>query len=102
MSINTQLQLFRYLKGTYLEPIIERSVYHKRRKKLFTYTKSIRKRLSEKFAQFTSVFVIDSIPTPICKHSRAGRSNICSTYEIQPSFGHCATQKSKYYGLNFM
>lgn len=98
MSINIELQLFRHLKGTYLESTIERSVYNKRRKKLFGYTEAIRKRLSEKFAEFTDVFVVDSMPTPICKYARAGRSNICSTYDIQPTFGHCASQKTKYFG----
>jgi len=101
MSINTELQLFRYLKGTYLEYMIERSVYNKRRKKLFGYTESIRKCISEMFAEFTDVFVVDSMPTPICKYVRAGRSNICSTYDIQPTFGHCASQKNKYFGYKF-
>jgi hypothetical protein len=99
MSINTELQLFRCLKGTYLESMIERSVYNKRRKKLFEYTESIRKRLSETFTQFTNVFVLDSMPTPICKYARAGRSGICSTNDIQPSFGYCAAQKSSYFGF---
>ena len=90
MSINTELQLFRYLKGTYLESMIERSVYNKRRKKLFDYTESIRKCISQMFAEFTDVFVVDSMPTPICRYARAARSNICSTYDIKPTFGHCA------------
>ena len=59
MSISTELQLFIYLKGTYLEDKIERSVYNKRRRELFDYTEKIRKRLSEKFAEFTDVFVVD-------------------------------------------
>lgn len=101
MSINTELQLFRYLKGTCLEPMIERSTYNKRRKKLFDYTESIRKRISQMFANFTDVFVLDSMPSPICKYARAGRSNICSTYNIQPSFGYSASQKSKYFGYKF-
>lgn len=98
MSINTELQLFRCLKGTYLEAMIERSVYNKRRRKLFDYTEAIRKRLSEMFSHFTDAFIVDSKPTPICNYARAGRSAICSTYEIQPSFGYCAAQKSNYYG----
>ncbi len=101
MSINTELQLFCYLKGTYLEPMIERSVYNKRLKKLFDYTEAIRKCISQKFTEFTDVFVVDSMPTPICKYSRAKRSNICSTYDIQPTFGRCASQKSKYFGYKF-
>lgn len=79
MSINTELHLFRCLKGTYLESMIERSNYNKRRKKLFDYTEAIRKHLSEKFARFTDVFVVDSMPTPICKYARAKRGSICST-----------------------
>ena len=37
----------------------------------------------------------------ICKYARARDSTICSTYEIQPSFGYCAWQKSKYFGYKF-
>ena len=98
MSINTELQLFRAIKGTYLEGRIERSVYNKRRRRLFDYMEAIRKRLSGAFAQFTDVFVLDSMPTPICRYARAGRSGICATYAIQPSYGYCASQKSRYYG----
>lgn len=98
MSINTELQLFRCLKGTYIEPMIERSVYNKRRKKLFNYLEAIRKRISESFTQFTDVFIVDSFPTPICQYSRAGRSNICATEQIKPTRGYCASQKSKYFG----
>lgn len=98
MSINTELQLFRCLKGTYLQTMIERSVYNKRRRKLFGYTEAIRKRISEMFSNFTDAFIVDSKPTPICNYARAGRSSICSTDQIQPSFGYCASQKSNYYG----
>jgi len=98
MSINTELQLFRCLKGTYLQTMIERSVYNKRRRKLFGYTEAIRKRISEMFSNLTDAFIVDSKPTPICNYARAGRSSICSTDEIQPSFGYCASQKSNYYG----
>ena len=35
ISINTEVQLFRCLKGSYLETKIERSVYNKRRRELF-------------------------------------------------------------------
>lgn len=99
MSINTELQLFRAIKATVLERKIERSVYNKRRRKLFDYTEKIRKRLSEKFSDFTDVFVVDSTPLEICKFARANRCKICSTFQIQPSFGYCAAQKSKYFGF---
>lgn len=101
MSINTELQLFRYLKSSYLETMIERSTYNKRRRKLFDYTEKIRKRISKMFAHFTDVFVLDSMPSPICKYARAGRSSICSTQDIKPSFGYNASQKIRYFGFKF-
>jgi hypothetical protein len=98
MSLNSELQLFRYIQDTELEGQIERSVYNKRKRKLFSYIEEIRTTLSEKFSSFTDVFVVDSTPIEICKYSRAGRSSICATEHIQPDYGYCAAQKSSYFG----
>lgn len=98
MSINSELQLFRVISGTYLEDKIERSVYNKRKRVLFPYMNKIRETLSTKFSEFTDVFIVDSSPIEICKISRANRSAICSTGEIRPSFGYCAAQKTRYFG----
>ena len=72
--------------------------YNKRKRKLFPYIEKIRQTLSNKFADFTEVFIVDSAPIEICKISRANRSSICTTDEIKPSFGYCAAQKSRYFG----
>ena len=98
MSINSELQLFRCISGTVLDGKIERSVYNKRKRKLLPYIEKIRQTLSNKFADFTDVFIVDSTPIEICKISRANRSAICATDEIKPSFGYCAAQKSRYFG----
>ncbi len=98
MSINSELQLFRTIAGTELESKIERSIYNKRKRKLFLYIEKIRETLSEKFSDFTDVFIIDSTPIEICRISRANRSGICSTDEIKPGFGYCAAQKTRYFG----
>ena len=98
MSINSELQLFRCISGTVLDGKIERSVYNKRRRKLFPYIEKIRETLSSKFSDFTNVYIVDSTPIEICKISRANRSAICSTDEIKPAFGYCAAQKSRYFG----
>lgn len=98
MSINSELQLFRALAGTELESKIERSIYNRRKRKLLLYIEKIRETLSGKFSDFTDVFIVDSTPIEICKISRANRSAICSTDEIQPAFGYCAAQKSRYFG----
>lgn len=98
MSICSELQLFRCIIGTELEFKIERSVYNKRKRNLFSYISKIRETLSDKFSDFTDVFIVDSTPLEICKISRANRSGICRTEEIQPSFGYCAAQKTRYFG----
>lgn len=98
MSLNTELQLFRCIKGTYLDSKIERSVYNKRRRKLFFCLEQISKVLSQKLSKNETTFVIDSTPVAICKFSRAKRSSICSTQDIQPSFGYCAAKKERYFG----
>jgi hypothetical protein len=86
------------ISGTDLDGKIERSVYNKRRRKLFPYIEKIRETLSSKFSDFTDVFIVESTPIEICKISRANRSAICSTDEIKPSFGYCAAQKTRYFG----
>ena len=88
MLHNTELQLFRVIKETYLETKIERSVYNKRRRKLAGYTEEIRKCLCRKFEHLSALFIVDSIPAEICKYSRAKRSNICSTENIKHDFGY--------------
>ena len=98
MSIGSELQLFRCLKGSELEYKIERSVYNKRKRALFTYIEEIRIFLSSRFSDFTDVLVVDSAPIEICRASRAGRSGICSTEHIKPAFGYCASQKTRYFG----
>ncbi len=98
MSIHSELQLFRAIKGTFLASTIERSVYNKRKRSLCGYIEKIRYHLSSKFSTFTDVFIVDSTPIAICKMSRANRSEICSTATIKPSFGYCAAQKTRYFG----
>ena len=99
VSINSELQLFRFISGSVLEHRIERSVFNKRRRMLFSYLEKIRIVLSSKFSEFTDVFVVGSTPIEICKVSRAMRSAISSTEQIRPAFGYCAAQKSRYFGF---
>ena len=99
MSYNSELQLFRVIKGTYLEYKIERSVYNKRRRKLIDYTKNIRQSLSRIFSHLSNLFIVDSTPVEICRISRAKRSNICAREEMQPTFGYCAAKKTHYFFL---
>lgn len=98
-SIDSEHQLFRELKSTLLEGKIERTVYNRRKRKLFPYIEEIRLKMVEEFNQFENYFVVDSMPLEVCKLSRASRSKICKEYDFaQPNKGYCASQGLHFYG----
>ncbi|MCL6220988.1 IS982 family transposase [Zunongwangia pacifica] len=98
MSIDSEYQLFRLLPEKLLAKI-ERSVYNRRRRRLFDAIELIREQLSNFFNEFEDCFIVDSMPLEVCKLSRSGRSRICKeqTY-CTPDKGYCATQSTSYYG----
>ena len=99
MSIDSECQLFRTIINSNLADKIERSVYNKRKRKLFDYIEEIRKTLAAKLNDFEQYFIVDSMPLEVCKISRAGRSKICKEQEYTfPNKGYCASQKMYYYG----
>lgn len=98
-SIDSEHQLFRELKDTELEAKIERSVYNRRKRKLFPFMEEIRLKMAEKFNEFENYFVVDSMPLEVCKLSRSGRSKICKELDYaQPNKGYCASQNLHFYG----
>ena len=99
MSIDSECQLFRLIQGTYLDGQIERSVYNRRRRKLFGLLEKFRVKISETFNEFEDYYVVDSMPLEVCKNARAYRSTICKEDEFSsPDKGYCASQGSYYYG----
>lgn len=98
-SIDSEHQLFRELKDTELEAKIERSVYNRRKRKLFPFMEEIRLKMAEKFNEFENYFVVDSMPLEVCKLSRSVRSKICKELDYaQPNKGYCASQNLHFYG----
>lgn len=98
MSIDSEHQLFRVLP-TEIKSLIERSVYNRRKRKLFIHMERIRKLLAEKFNGSEKYFVVDSMPLEVCKLSRSSRSRICKETDYAlPNRGYCASQKMHYYG----
>lgn len=98
MSIDSERQLFRALPDS-LSCKIERSVYNRRRRKLFAFIEQIRQRLSEQFNCFEDVYIVDSMPLEVCKLSRGSRSSICKEQvSSAPDKGYCASQRMNYYG----
>jgi len=99
MSIDSECQLFRTISGTKLEGLIERSVYNRRKRKLFSLTEKVRQKLACSFNQYEDYFVVDSMPLEVCKNARAINSTICKEQEYcYPDKGFCASQKLYYYG----
>ena len=98
-SIDSEHQLFREIKGFEIESKIERSVYNRRKRKLFPFIEKIRMKMVDKFNELESYFVVDSMPLEVCKISRSARSKICKDVDYaMPNKGFCASQNLHFYG----
>jgi len=98
-SIDSEYQLFREIKGFDIESKIERSVYNRRKRKLFSFVEELRVKIVEKLNEFENYFVIDSMPLEVCKMSRSTRSKICKDVDYAlPNRGFCASQNLHFYG----
>ncbi len=98
MSITSECQLFRMIPDV-LRFKIERSVYNRRKKKLFSAIEYIRIQLCDKFNDLESYFIVDSMPLEVAKLSRSNRSVVCKEdFHSAPDKGYCASQNMVYYG----
>ena len=98
MGIDSEHQLFRILPN-HIKDKIERSVYNRRKRKLFYFREQLRKRLAEKASLDKSYIIVDSMPLEVCKLSRSTRSKICKeVFPTSPDKGYCSSQKMYFYG----
>ena len=98
-SIDSERQLFREIQGIDIETKIERSVYNRRKRKLFPHIEKIRMKMVEKINEFENYFVVDSMPLEVCKMARSSRSKICKEADYAfPNRGFCASQNLHFYG----
>ncbi len=98
MGIDSENDLFRKFSKC-ISSKIERSVYNRRRRKLANGLNHIHLKLASQFNEFEDYFVVDSIPSEVCKLSRSSRSKIFKedTYTFLGK-GYCAAQSVNYYG----
>jgi hypothetical protein len=98
MGIDSEHQLFRILPS-FLKTKIERSVYNRRRRKLFLHRETLRRKMAAKIG-YSDYYIVDSMPLEVCKLSRSSRKKgICKQdYSTSPNKGYCASQKMYYYG----
>ncbi len=98
LGIDSECGLFRKLPPK-LSSNIERSVYNRRRRRLFPYLEQVRIKLSGLLNKDEDHFVMDSMPLEICKPSRSGRSKICrDAVHSAPNKGYCASRATHYSG----
>ena len=65
------------MKNTCFENKIERSVYNKRKRRLFEHIEVVRKKMISFLNDSENIFIVDSMLLKICKNSRSQRSKIC-------------------------
>ena len=98
-SIDSEYQLFREIKDFDIASKVERSVYNRRKRKLFPFIEEIRLKMVEKFNDFENYFIVDSMPLEVCKLARSSRSKICKEVDYAiPNKGFCASQNLHFYG----
>jgi len=98
-SLDSECQLFREIKGWEIASKIERSVYNRRKRRLFPFIEEIRKKIAEKLTEYENYYLVDSMPLEVCKIARANRRKVCcDTDYALPDFGYCACQKMRFYG----
>jgi hypothetical protein len=98
-SFDSEYQLFREIQGWEIATKIERTVYNRRKRKLFFVMEQIRTQLVEQLQAFETLFVVDSMPLEVCKMARSAKSKICKEVAYaQPAIGFCASHRLHYYG----
>jgi hypothetical protein len=98
LGLDSEYELFRKLPSS-LSSLIERSVYNRRKRKLFPFIERIREKISHTIISDEEYHIIDSMPLEICKLSRKNRLKICKeNFDTSPNEGFCASQQSRYYG----
>jgi len=98
LGIDSERYLFKLLPDQ-LKPMIERSVYNRRRRSLAFKIEEFRQAIANQVVAVSKHHIIDSMPVEVCKFARANRSKICrDTVEQSPNHGYCAAQKTHYFG----
>jgi hypothetical protein len=83
LSIDSENLFWKKLKSEYTTDftnLIDRSNYNKRRRRLQYFIQQLNEKIAHHFTSFENVFIVDSIPIPICQLAREKRSKICKAH----------------------
>lgn len=79
--------------------LIDRSNYNRRRRNLIAYHNSLATLISDELNKDENIFIVDSMPLPVCNIARAGRSQVLrENYDSSPDKGYSAITKTYFYG----
>jgi len=79
--------------------LIDRSNFNRRRKRLSPFIMQLNQGIANRLNEGENVFLVDSIPIPVCKNAREKQSKVCKeNFETAPDKGFSAVNKSYYYG----
>lgn len=102
IGIDSESYLFGKLRNDYATDfpnLIHRCNYNRRKKVLGSYLQQLNQLLADGMNVHQNVFIVDSIPIPVCKIVREKSSKICrETFETAPDKGYSAVNKAFYYG----
>ncbi|MEN9918305.1 MAG: hypothetical protein RL662_741, partial [Bacteroidota bacterium] len=95
LGIDSERDLFRKLPFDLISRI-ERSVYNRRKRKLFYHREALRKKMVSLISS-QDYYIVDSMPLEVCKLSRSSRSRICKEeYKSAPDKDYCIPQSTNY------
>jgi hypothetical protein len=102
IGIDSENYLFGKLKSDHLHDfpnLIDRSNFNRRRKRLGSYITRLNKGIASIINQGEDVYLVDSIPIPVCQIAREKSCKVCKeNYETAPDKGYSAVSKSWYFG----
>jgi hypothetical protein len=102
IGIDSENYLFGKIKSDHKQDfpnLIDRSRFNRRRRKLSELITRLNARIAALLNEGENIYLVDSIPVPICKNARINRSKICKDdYETAPDRGYSAVNKSYFYG----
>ena len=102
VSIDSENYLFGKLKSDHHKDfpnLISRSRFNRRRKRLGDLIARLNDKISSFLNEDEDVFLVDSIPLPICQIAREKSCKICKEdFETAPDKGYSAVSQSWYFG----
>lgn len=102
IGIDSENYLWSKIKKDYkadFPDLIDRSNFNKRRRRLHLFIHEVTRFLADQLNRSEDVFLMDSIPVPICKIAREKRCKFGKdSFENSPDKGYSAVSKQYYYG----